>query len=469
MLGIISLGAGISLSTGAAWKFTLDKIGSNKRITGKEFAIGAAALTVAICPLTGYIGEKVAIASNASFNEYWNGYQTAAEEHVTHCTKDGACAHTYACDRYTVSTWVSGTSKKPGHWDHTTKWHDCPVGTEEATYVIRSTVGDETVSADQFTKNTRPFRSYEHGLGGVPTTPPKAWKAAKAALDAGNPLPATAVHSYDNWILASTKTLLKKYSTSIAQYRKAGVLPTLVSGTHGPLHADKAYFAGWTPAAADKAAWENAVAHTGAALGTQKQGDLHVVLVNTSKVTDPDDYTNALIAYWQSPELGDNALSKNAVVLVLGTEDGSTVAWARAQTGMPVGNEGLSEAAPSALKGAAWDPQTLIGAPAAVVANGKVTAIKHTNGAFERILWDKENGFTRVCMTCKDSKGGVGYSYLKSDIEPTFGQEVAIESVMTLLAAMVWGVFVAIDIDNLRGGRRRQPTGIPGGRIYRRY
>jgi hypothetical protein len=142
--------------------------------------------------------------------------------------------------------------------------------------------------------------------------------------------------------------------------------------------------------------------------------------------------------------MGKEALSKNGLVLVVGT-DGTKVTWARVTTGMPSGNEGLTQDARSALTGVAFTPDTLLGAPVGHLANGKVT-ITHGQGAFENLVWSPANGFIRQCMACK-SKGdtGISFSYLGGDIQPNSGQKFWIEFMAGFAAAAMWAVFVFVN------------------------
>lgn len=446
MLGLIFAGVTIAMVTGATWKLILDKTKSRHRITRNEFIAGTLALTVLLVPLTAFVGTKVATSSNSKFHEYWNGWEIAAEENITTCTRDGVCRHTYDCDPYTVTETYTTTDADGNIKTETrlvTKWHSCPVGDHEADYIVRTTVGDAVISRGQFTPHTKPWRP-GRGLGNVPTTAPAAWQAAKNRIDADNPGPATAVHTYDNWILASELTLLKQHSAVIDTYRDAGLLPTPAAGVHGHYHADKAHFVGWEPTPQEAAQWQDAVARTAAALGTQKQGDLQVVLVHTDEVTDPDAYTSALMASWQDPTLGRDRLAKNAVVMVAGTTDGTTTAWARVDTGMPIGNRELKVAAPAALAGAPWTPEDLVGAPAVTLTTGTPEPVTTAaQGALERLLWDEKYGFTRECMTCGDEGEEGGFAYLKDELKPTTGQNLVIVAVMTALAAAVWGAAAA--------------------------
>ena len=439
MLGLVIAVSGVvSLAVGAAIKVTLDRLDSYHRITRMEYIIGALIACLIVTPAVAFLGEKAVVSSKLTYNEYWTGWETAAIEDVTVCTRDGSCKRTYSCDPYTVTEWYTD-SDGDRRSRTVTKWHECPIGTEEATYAIDTTLGRHVVARGHYTPNTRPWRA-GRPLDG-PTTPPKQWVDAKARLDADNPGPVTKVNTYDNYILASEHTILKAYSDAIDTYREADLLPTPVKGVYDGLHADKAYFVGNTPKNAD--AWNEAVARVGSALGTDKQGDLHVVLVDTRKVTDPDEYTNALVAYWQSPELGKNTASKNTVIVVAGTTDGKTVKWARAATGMPIGNEGLITAIRSNLPGTPWTPDDLIGTARAHVVDGDVTGANlHIGpGAISSALWALDGtGFERVCMTCKD-EGGAGYDYLLAQVRPSGAQYFGIGVVAVVVSAVVWAFF----------------------------
>jgi hypothetical protein len=74
---------------------------------------------------------------------------------------------------------------------------------------------------------------------------------------------------------------------------------------------------------------------------------MHIVVVPASKVSNPDAYINALVAYWQSDEyFGKWGLPKNAIAVVLGvSDDASTISWARAK----IGNAGFLGGYRSAL------------------------------------------------------------------------------------------------------------------------
>ena len=459
MLPLILIGIVLSLSAGAAAKLALDISDSKYRITKTEFIIGALICSILVVPATSAAGQQVALQSNLTYHEYWNGFETAAIEEVRQCTRDGSCRNEYRCDPYTVTEHYTNSDGKR-RTRNVTKWHQCPVGTEEATYTVETTLGTQTIATGHYTTNTRPWRSSKPLDG--PTEPPEQWAAAKARLAAGKPGGVTTVHNYENFLLAAQDTILKKYSAAIETYRNAGLMPAPVKGTTDGFHAPKAYFVGDAPQ--DTQAWIDAVARVGGALGVLGQGDLHVVLVHSKDVSDPDEYTNALLAYWQSPELGKDSVSKNTVVVVVGTQDGKAVEWARAGTGMPIGNEALITAIRSDLPGTNWTPDALIGDVTATVRGGDIADedINISPGALTDLLFATDGtGFERACMSCQDDDGGVGYDYLKGQVKVTGAQYVVIGTVAFVLSAMVWAVFVYVGqapsspVTRYRNSRRR--------------
>jgi hypothetical protein len=135
--------------------------------------------------------------------------------------------------------------------------------------------------------------------------------------------------------------------------------------------------------------------------------------------------------------------SKNGVVVVIGTSDGQTVAWSRAFTGMPLGNEQLLVVLRDKLNGLPLTPQALIGpaqsrrTPATVIRPPELQA-----GALERLLWgldDSSTRFARVKM--KGDKGQGGFLYLNNEIQLTGGQKWGV-FIFTFLACLaVWLVF----------------------------
>jgi hypothetical protein len=253
---------------------------------------------------------------------------------------------------------------------------------------------------------------------------------------------------YENYLLASEKSILKQYSDRIAEYKDQGLLPNLQNGIRDYYYADKVHFVGgYSPESQE--AWQNAVMYLNAALGGELQGDLHLVIVQDQGVSgQPDGYLTALKAYWQDPIVwGDNAISKNSIIVVVGTEDGQTVSWARATTGMPLGNEAMTTAVGSRIKGVKLTPEALVGNVTGEFytreSDGK-TKVRglHEKGALERIIWgidDPGTKFARISMAAKDAEDvGSGFVYLGSEIEPSGGQKTLMFIVGFFLSALAW-------------------------------
>jgi hypothetical protein len=450
MFELLFIGSLIAVAVGGVLWLVLHYVKSDYKLTPIEMIISTAALLALVVPLTSWVGTKLAFQNQVSYNEYWGGYETQALISKTTCERDGSCVNTYSCDPYEV--WeTSGyyDSSKPPKWVDTshyvTHYHDCPYATEEDSYYVNTTVGQYTIAANIFPPYAQEWRSGS-GFDGVSRQIPSAWSAAKQRLDSGNPGPVTKENSYDNYILASSSTILHQYSPSIKSYQDKGLLPKLNHQVYNFYYLDRVYAVGVN--LPNIGAWQTAINRFDAAIGASLQGDVYVVIVDANKVTDPDDYANALTAYWESPAFGKDAISKNAIVVVLGTKDGKTVSYARAKTGMPVGNEEMLYAIKDQLAGVALTPDAVLGNPTpSISVAGKNTykvTINHTTpnqGALEAVVWG-QHAFARVCMTCQsenDKKGGVGYSYLKSEIQPSGGQQVLICLVIFLLSCGVWG------------------------------
>lgn len=395
--------------------------------------------TVLIAPGAVALGGAVAKSNALTFNEYWNGYETAALVTVTNCERDGSCRHEYRCDPYQVvktRTVSDGNGKTRTETYVETEWHQCPYVTKEYTYKVETTLEDYNVASHVFAADPEPWRWGEHIPGNVSRGEPAAWVAVRDRLAAKDPGPVTAVRNYDNFILASQSSILKRYSAEIEAFEAKGWLPLPASGAEG-LYANKAYPVNTTLTPE----WSNSVMRFNAAFGVDLQGDLHLVVAKG--VSDPDAYTGALQAYWQSPELGRDALSKNTLVVVLGTDDSKTVSWARVFTGMPTGNEKLMVDIESQLKGAALTPATILGAPRGVI-KGDEVSVSHTDGLLEKAVWGT-NQFERACMVCDDAEdSGLGFSYLSGEIQPSGAAKTGIVffSIFTLVAS--WVIAIAI-------------------------
>lgn len=369
-----------------------------------------------INPLVYFVGSEAAKNQASSFKEYWNGYETAANRSDRACTRDGVCANTYQCDPYTervrktrTTTDSKGKTKTEPYYETETHWHSCPYSTQESTFTIESTVQSFTIASNVMTGQEYRFG---HGLPGLRDIP-QQWLDAKARIDAGKPGPVTAVKDYQNFILASQKSLFSQYANNIDDMKSKNLLPSLSAGVQNQYQANKAYKVGDAnvPLFGD---YMTDVAYLNGAFGKDLHGDLHVVFAPENIENGKDDYMNTLMAYWQSGAMGKNALSKNTMVVLIGVkQDGSEVAWAKAATGIPLGNEALLTQVASDLKGKKMD-KNLIGRPTFDLSNKSVIS---SNGELEKILWGA-NKFSRVSMS-GDGADAAGFSYLRDEMQPT--------------------------------------------------
>lgn len=417
-----------------------------KRITWLEFGIGAAVCCFIVVPFTIAAGNKWALSNNLRYHEFWSGYETAALRGDTECHRDGSCQFTYDCDPYIVTIHHPATYDSKGNQTSAaydtdeTHYHSCPEATVEWDFTINTTLGSYHIERT-FADDPQPYRD-SHGLrGGVRHGAPPFWQDALNHLNVGDPRPVTVKKDYKNYILASQSTILHKFSADVAAYKASLPKPASTQPVHDFYLADKAYFVG-TPA---QPGWNEAVMRFNAAFGSDLQGDLHVVVVGSGVAVAPDAYAGALNAYWTGPELDRDDISKNALVVVIGT-DGSTVQWARAFTGMPRGNEALLLDIQRELKGKRLDPTLLIGNPVGKLDNGKFAGVTRGQGVLEQQVWGT-NQFKRVCMEC-GQQGSGGFTYLGSEIQPTTGQKWAILSLATFLSVLVWVAFVLLGIPN---------------------
>ncbi len=440
MVSMIAIGVFITVSIGLVTKLGLDAWDHQWKITWLEFGIGAVALTIIVIPLTTYVGFKASYSNNVTFHEFHSGYELSAQETVTTCEEDGSCEHRYACDPYVVSYDCSyRDSNGDMHYQrcYRTEYHSCPYCTTEHTFTVATTLGEYTLGENWFPANPQQHRwEPERDVPleeNVPSGIPVHWQQAKDRIDSNQPGPVAGRYDYDNLILASQQTILKRYSQAMKDYESKGLLPNVNATVKEPYLADRVYFVNVKPAGD----WQQAINYLDAAVGRELQGDVHLVIANANDVGDPDNYSNAVFAYWQSPYFDKDAISKNGIMVVIGTKDGVTVDWARAATGMPVGNEHLSLEIQDRLKGAKLDPQTIIGPPKAdfVSENGqKKVHVVHSQGLLDQIIWG-QNRFQRVHMH--------DYRYLINQIRPNDSQSHWIYFAIILFGCVTWGTCIA--------------------------
>lgn len=452
MLGLVVVSVAASLLAGVIVKLTLDWLPRPGQITWLELSIGMAIVSIIVAPLASLTGWSTAVHNVLSFKEYRNGWELEAVEEIVDCEVNGRCRYVYECKcRMVCASAVED--------DDCVRWKeecdDCPYFNFERNLYIRTTVGDRPIAwlapedyESQQTTSELPF-----GLVSRDYRTPQFWLDCQRRLARARPGPVTIRAPYDNYILASGGTILKQHSGMVHQYQQAGLLPPIQHDLYNHYYADKVWFVGYE--AEDEAAWQTALMLLNAALGSELQGDLHlVVLHDPTGSINPDAYILALKAYWQNPEVwGDNCLSKNGIVVAIGTNDGETVAWARAQTGMPVGNEHLLVAIRNQLMGIALTPDRVIGTVRGEVTvregDGELTVRSSgESGVLRRVLWgldDPQTSFGRISMSGGDPQDlGGGFLYLGGEIQPKPGQKLAIVIATFLLCCAVWLVFALI-------------------------
>jgi hypothetical protein len=463
----IILGAVIAVVIGVALKVFFDRRKDPLlRISKLELVIGGVICCLVVVPATVKVGTAMIKANKLSFNEFLNGYEVKTDSSVTGCSRDGPCVREYHCDPYTVVDQEAYTDSD-GHYhpeQSHTEYHDCPYATEEYTYTVDTTLGGFTIADHIFSDHPQEWRSGGGIPGDIDRGVPSFWQAATDRIAAGEPGPVTTIHHYDNYILASQSTILKKYSSSVEKFREAGLLPEPTQNAGDPIHdfyyADKITFIGpkGVTHPAEERRWSNALARFNAALGTDLQGDLHLAVADAD-IANPDEYANAVSAWWQDPAFGKNAISKNGIIVVLGVKDG-VIQWARASTGMPYGNEAMLVDIRNGLKGQPFDSEAVLGDAGGTIAGDEVKP-DHGAGLLAKIVWGPHK-FERQCMLCNDEgeEGKTSFGYLGSEIQPSTGQKWLLQLIAALIGLTIWGTLVYVPLGEAgqdRRERRRRP------------
>jgi len=453
MIMLIAVGSiAIAALSGLLVKHLVCKYSRCKEITNREFTIGLAVISIVVVPLVIWSGYALSIHSKLTYNEYWNGWETAAQKEEVICTRDGACHYDYDCDPYIVMVPYSCNCTKDGCSTclrPETRYHSCPYVTKETNYYVDTTLDRYEISLHRFPSNPQAYRWRESVtipdsvISSAQTGIPPFWQEVKNRLTKKEPGPVTKRYPYENYILASEKTILKQYSTDIAKFQAANILPPPQFSVYDFYRADKVYFVACP--INNTREWQNALSYLNADLGTSQQADVHLVLIKSELASqNPDAYTLSLKAYWQNNKIFKrNAFSKNGICVVIGTDDGKTVAWARAFTGMPLGNEALTVAIRNELKGRPLEPQELIG--------GKFYKERKTQGWIEATVKgtnDRATRFRRVSMSGQSAgHNGAGFLYLKSEIQPTANEQLCIFLIVFVLTGVVWTI-MAVYGDN---------------------
>jgi len=421
---------------------------NNGSITWVEFAVGMLIISLTITPVVGKIGWDLSKQSNLTFNEYRNGWELQAIANITTCTRDGSCRQTYNCDPYIVPvtyTYPCGNNQTCTGIRFETRYHSCPYVDKETDYLVKTTLGDYIIARSRLPDNPQAnrWRSRivipQHIIDTAGIGAPKFWFDAKTRIDAKKSGPVTQRAEYDNYILASDRTILKQYSSAIEEYKKANLLPPVQSGVYNFYYADKVSFVGYKPE--NPLRWQTELNYLNAAFGAELRGDLHLVIVQNELINDnPDRYILAIKAYWQNRTIfGRNTISKNSVIIVVGTTDGITVEWARATTGMPLGNEETLVAIRN-VKNIPLTSESVIGEIRGKLDFKLGIRSEHGAGVLEKIIWgleEPQTKFKRVAMTGKTGAGS-GFIYLSNEIDVTNQQKFLIIFVIFILSLGVW-------------------------------
>lgn len=455
----------VSLVGGAVITFVARKVdlrnyyNEPNRISLLEYALASVIVLALTAGVTLWVGPNLARNSAVNgYKEFYNGSVVSAKALVDMCERDGSCEHSYECDPYEVPvhhpavTDSKGNTISPAYYTYETHYHDCPYATKEVDYILGDSLGRSiSIGSNYFEPNPQPWRKRQEIPSRVPHDVPKRWFLAKSHLEAGLSDPVTGVYPYANFILASENELYKEYDGSVAQYKKAGLLPkhTVNLGDNVlydyGMRAKKIQAVGGLKV--DKLPqWNGRLMRLNAALGSELRGDMHVVLMPANKVSNPDDYITSLKAHWMS--LGKWSISKNGIILALGvSSDGKTVEWSRAETGMPEGNGSMLEALKLRLSHATFNPDVLFGnTPAATYKEDKVKYGRGSSGMIGKIVL-VDFPYKRPCMKCEDKEdSGVGYIELKSLVPITTGAKVLMFFIVLAISAITWGIMLYFDL-----------------------
>jgi hypothetical protein len=447
MLSIALQSILICAAVGLIVKWILDKELVNAwrgaLISKREYAITLTIISLIIVPLSTYIGWKTAQSNKMSFVEYVNGWETAAKMERVVCMRDGPCRWSYSCDPYDVC--VTSCDDDGCSTSCTTHYHDCPYCTEEWNYRVGTTVGEFDIAIGRFPLDPDSKRwrnsvqiplSVQQAAGiGIP----ERWADVRARLDSQRPGPVTKQQDYINYVLASNTTILAKFDEDVDYYGKLKVLPPPPEEIYDFYHARKAIFVGGTLRAGQKANWNLELEYLNAMLGMTRQGDAYVVVVNDPIIHEnPDRYAIALEAYWKSWEAHKaNAIGKNSLVLIVGTEDDAKVSWVRGFTGMPNGNETLVQTLQQ-LKNKPLTVLSVLGEVRRLAGQNSISG----EGLGTLTMRSDGTSFKRTKMG--------DYMYLKGEIVPSASGKRWVLITTALLAVLCWIGPVMFD-DGKRG------------------
>jgi len=412
-----------------------------------------------------------------TYNQFYSGTETGVEQVRYICAQTGGCEHTYTrSEQYSCPKTVSHTDSK-GNTTYTTENDTCTryyyddLFYEEDSWIIHTTVGDQTVGDHVVPVNWQPGIAYtqynevsvsdlryaaqQAGIG-----EPREAVLAQQAINAGYPRAASAIGSYDNPINGSgNKTAT---SDQVGHYKSLGVLPNINKTVFDYDQSNKVIFAGFTPPASVYQRYQRDAGllneESGSLKPVTKRFDIELVVVNDTKVPESQSisYTNALNAYWQDQStFGHWTLPKNMAVFVMGT-NGQRITWAFGFTLIDTDNNQLWQLLrvhvpdESVANGVGVNPDLLLGTPHAQVANNQLIRVVPSHGVLEQLIFDPTYGFSRSHITSNHA-GTLGYDWMKSG--PPFWYCLIVFVVALLVSGVVTLILTALAAPIKRDGR----------------
>ena len=385
------------------------------------------------------IAHKYAKSSAVNgYQQFLNGIIVSTDMVTFECTRDGPCKQTYDCDKYyvTVVDQAAYTDKDGVYHSEVSheepRWHQCPFATREFSFKATGLAWKSfswTMAANWLAEKPQRWKNrsipseLKRGI-------PQRWQAIKDSIAQGYAQPITVPDSYANYILSNEKTLLRESSDDIDALRKAKLLPPHVANLnkdpiYGDFLADKMSFVGFTPANANT--WQDRLMRFNAMLGTELEGDMATLAIKDSALSSAHvtqtQFSQAVKTNWLNNQ-GKKAFAKNGIGLVLGiSDDGTTILWAQAFTGMPIGNGILMSRLNSLLRNVPFDPDVVFGKIGARVVKNDKGKLKpqfdpNPQGIVPHTVM-VDTPFLRACMEkCDDKKekGQTGFVSLQNEI-----------------------------------------------------
>lgn len=451
-------GVGFALFFGYLLKKYFEQSHWDKSITKTEFIFCTAVISLIIIPLTMYLGWQTAKSGQLDYTQNLNGWELKATRQDIKCQKNGSCKWGYDCDSYQVTVYYDCNCQQDKQGNQScdrcskqeTRWNTCPYVAYEYTYKVDTTLGTYTIAENRLPVNfeshryvPREYRDSSNKL--VPVSvqnnagigDPPEWKKAYDRLNSGRPGPVTKQGVYKNFILASDQNIFIPFSGDVSDFKKNNLLPDLKYDITEPYSVNRLYLVGVSFPEEDKRIWEDEVSYLASLMGTELQSDFILVLTSSSEInSNPEAYALSLRAYWSNKQVfGNKTLAKNALVVIIGTDNSRNVLWARGLTLMPRGNEYLFEVLKTRLTGNPVDVGSLLGRARVAFTSPSTPPLVpvYDSGLIQDLVFgrtDPSSRFTRVRMSF--------YSYLEGEVVIPFADKVWIQVVGFILSGLAW-------------------------------